>query len=229
MDKFYNLIIYVTICLLILLIMYSKFINLNIFESFTTNSFPAGKCIECSDNSYVNAEKNGCIECSDNSYVNDSKTGCNECHPGQHLNNDKNGCDNNEGYQYYGNMGINDFYCDTDYYYDGNQCIKCDSSSESTYCNGGNNKFNKGTKMLKAGYGTNSIGNVIECTFNTYNQGDKTYRLGDVVFRNNIECNECISSQIGENDCPPGNLFVGCGGDNEGWCSRAAYDSIMGI
>ena len=123
MDKFYNIIIYITICLLILLIMYFKFMNLNVFELFTTKlarddsneettvdgsddstkqtrgSFLAGMCKECPPNSYVNDRKTGCNECPPNSYVNDSKTGCNVCPPNSYVNGTNTGCECESGQQ----------------------------------------------------------------------------------------------------------------------------------
>ena len=227
MDKFYNLVVYFTICLLILLIMYSKFMNLNVFELFTepkldkdlTNEditvdgsdvstketrdrFPTGMCKECEPNSYINANKDGCIVCPEKSEVNANKDGCNY----------------DEGYEYYGNKGVNDFYCVKNYYYDGNECIECDSSDEFTYCNGGSAGGNKGKKMLKAGYGTDNTGNIIECT-------DGNYRKGDVEFGNNINCISCDYRY----SCPEETLRINCGGDSEGICSRNAYFHIQQI
>ena len=85
MDKFYNLVIYFTICLLILIIMYFKFMNRNIFEFFTEHTlvgFPAGMCKVCPRNSYVNEDNTGCIECESGQKVKDDNTTCEPCPAG---------------------------------------------------------------------------------------------------------------------------------------------------
>lgn len=116
MDEFYKLVIYFTICLLIFLIMYFKFMNLNVFESFIVKdnpneetriepsgvvsdgstieirkTFPAGMCVECPSNTIVNESKTGCEHiCLEGSIFNLGI--CTECQDGQQPNRDRTLC-----------------------------------------------------------------------------------------------------------------------------------------
>ena len=87
--------------------MYFKFMNLNVFELFTTKlarddsneettvdgsdgstkqtrgSFPAGMCKECPPNSIINERKTGCTQCPDGNEPNTDKTACVPCPKGK--------------------------------------------------------------------------------------------------------------------------------------------------
>ena len=65
MYKYYIILTYLIICLLIAIIMYIKFKNCNIIEFYQDNSFRAGGCKTCSDGEKVNAQKTGCEPCPD--------------------------------------------------------------------------------------------------------------------------------------------------------------------
>ena len=60
MCKYYIILTYLIICLLISFIMYFKFKNCNIIEFYEGNSFRAGGCIPCENGYKVNSEKTGC-------------------------------------------------------------------------------------------------------------------------------------------------------------------------
>ena len=91
MDKFYNLLIYVIICLLIFLIMYLKFFYLNVFEPFTeANSFQIGVCKTCPPGEKVNSDKNGCDSCPEGNIVNGGT--CERCSDGKEPNRERTRC-----------------------------------------------------------------------------------------------------------------------------------------
>ena len=61
MYKYYIILTYLIICLLISFIMYFKFKNCNIIEFYEGNRFRAGGCKTCEDGKIVNQDKSGCI------------------------------------------------------------------------------------------------------------------------------------------------------------------------
>lgn len=79
MYKYYIVLTYLIICLLIAIIMYIKFKNCNIIEFYQDNSFRAGGCKTCSDGEIVNAQKTGCERCPHGQKPNSKGTGCEPC------------------------------------------------------------------------------------------------------------------------------------------------------
>jgi hypothetical protein len=178
MDKFYTLVIYFTICLLILLIMYLKFFYLNVFESFTErNRFPAGMCKNCDQNSYVNETKTGCTTCDDGKEVNDSKTGCDDCPAGTA-----------------GTNGVCNIDCSSGNKFSPVGAIECSTCGDGKEVN----DSKTGCDDCPAGTaGTNGVCNE-DCDDNQYSSSDRTIciKCDDGTRRN--------GSKTGCDDCPAG-------------------------
>lgn len=79
MCKYYIILTYLIICLLISFIMYFKFKNCNIIEFYEGNRFSAGGCKTCEDGKIVNQDKTGCEACPDGQKPNSDGTGCESC------------------------------------------------------------------------------------------------------------------------------------------------------
>ena len=91
MYKYYIILTYLIICLLISFIMYFKFKNCNIIEFYEGNRFRAGGCKTCEDGKIVNQDKSGCVPCPDGWAGTDGT--CTQCGNGNQPNSDKTDCE----------------------------------------------------------------------------------------------------------------------------------------
>jgi hypothetical protein len=129
MCKYYIILTYLIICLLISFIMYFKFKNCNIIEFYEGNSFRAGVCKTCEDGEIVNSEKSGCESCPDGWAGTDGA--CNPCGNGNQPNGEKTDCEPCPA----GTAGIGgycDINCENNQISNGDRtsCTTCDSGKQ---------------------------------------------------------------------------------------------------